>query len=270
VRAWLQLAGGVYWRRLTRQSPAPRNSVPFTRSRGVRSTRHTGVRSVPLAARTYILSAVVALCAFASSSAQVRLADESDRAAFRAWFVLLADLQFERADAEITDCAALVRYAFREALRAHTPEWARRVGLPFAPQHPDVRSAPRPTAEGWPLFRVAAGDAPEYAEFADARTLIRFNTRSRGRDADAAQPGDLLYYYQRDQRQPDHLMIFLGRSTFEAEGHDWVVYHTGPIGNEPGEVRKVRLSDLARHPAPRWRPEPTNDAFVGVFRLALL
>ena len=29
-------------------------------------------------------------------SAQVRLADESDRAAFRAWFVLLADAQFER------------------------------------------------------------------------------------------------------------------------------------------------------------------------------
>ena len=41
--------------------------------------------------------AVVACCAAGPApSAQVRLADESDRAAFRAWFVLLADAQFER------------------------------------------------------------------------------------------------------------------------------------------------------------------------------
>ena len=31
-----------------------------------------------------------------SVPAQVRLADESDRAAFRAWFTLLADAQFEQ------------------------------------------------------------------------------------------------------------------------------------------------------------------------------
>ncbi len=217
-----------------------------------------------------ILPALLAALALAAPHAQVRLTDESDRAAFRAWFVLLADMQFQRSDPEVTDCAALVRFAFRESLRAHTPEWARRVGLPFAPQYPDIRSAPRPGTDGWPLFRIAGGDAQQYAEFADARTLIRFNTRARGRDIESAQPGDLLYYYQRDQQQPDHLMIFLGRSVFETEGRDWVVYHTGPIGNEPGDVRKVRLSDLARHPAPRWRPEPTNDAFVGVFRLSLL
>ena len=65
--------------------------------------------------------------------AQVRLADASDRAAFRSWFVLLADAQFENPSPEVTDCAALVRFAFREALRSHTAEWARRVALPFAP-----------------------------------------------------------------------------------------------------------------------------------------
>jgi uncharacterized protein YfaT (DUF1175 family) len=218
----------------------------------------------------FVLSALLATLAVASPRAQVRLADESDRAAFRSWFVLLADLQFQQPTAEVIDCAALVRFAFRESLRAHNPEWAKRIGLPLAPHYPDVRSAPRPGPDGWPLFRIAAGEDGEYAEFADARTLIRFNTRPRGRDIEAAQPGDLLYYYQRDQRQPDHLMVFVGRSIFESQGDDWVVYHTGPIGNEPGDVRKVRLSDLARHPAPRWRPEPTNDAFVGVFRLSLL
>ena len=44
------------------------------------------------------LAAVVALllCFLTPLSAQIRLADESDRAAFRAWFALLADAQFER------------------------------------------------------------------------------------------------------------------------------------------------------------------------------
>lgn len=206
----------------------------------------------------------------ASPSAQARLADESDRAAFRAWFVLLADMQFQRAAPEVIDCAALVRFAFRESLRTHTPEWARRVGLPFAPRYADVRSAPRPGPEGWPLFRISGADAPRYAEFADAQTLIRFNTRSRGRDIASAQPGDLLFYHQPSQQQPEHLMIFVGRSSFEVDGDDWVVYHTGPTGDTPGEVRKVRLQDLMRHPAPRWRPEVTNGAFIGVFRLSIL
>ena len=82
----------------------------------------------------------------AQPDAQVRLADESDRAAFRSWFVLLADAQFERTTPDVIDCAALVRHAFREGLRAHTPEWVRRANLPFAPQFADVRSAPKPTA----------------------------------------------------------------------------------------------------------------------------
>jgi uncharacterized protein YfaT (DUF1175 family) len=64
-------------------------------------------------------------------------------------------------------------------------------------------------------------------------------------------------------------MVFVGRSFFDA-GDDWVVYHTGPSSDGPGEVRKVRLADLERHPAPRWRPVPSNRQFVGVFRLAAL
>ena len=217
------------------------------------------------------LAAVLALCAGVRASAQVRLADEADRAAFRAWFALLADAQFERQTDDVIDCAALVRHAFREALRPHTPEWVRRSGLPFTPQFADVRSAPRATAAGWPLFRVsAASTAPKYAEFADAKTLIRLNTRALGREARALSPGDLLYFHQPGQREPDHLMVFVGRSHFDADGDDWVVYHTGPADEGPGEVRKVRLSTLMQHPAPRWRPLASNPNFVGIFRLDLL
>jgi uncharacterized protein YfaT (DUF1175 family) len=204
-------------------------------------------------------------------SAQVRLADESDRAAFRAWFTLLADAQFERTTEDVTDCAALVRHAVREALRAHTPEWVRRSGLPFTPQFADVRSAPKAGAHGLPLFKVAAGARPSYAEFADAKTLIHLNARSLGRSVGALQPGDLLYFHQHTQReQPDHLMVFVGRSQFESEGDDWVVYHTGPIEGGAGEVRKARLSTLAQHPSPRWRPTAANPNFIGVYRLAML
>ena len=203
-------------------------------------------------------------------SAQVRLADESDRAAFRAWFVLLADAQFERQTDDVKDCAALVRHAVREALRAHTPEWVRRSGLPFTPQFADVRSAPRATRDSLPLFRVSSEAPPKYAEFADAKTLIHLNATPLGREAHAARPGDLLYFHQPGQQEPDHLMVFVGRSQFETDGDDWVVYHTGPIDGGPGEVRKVRLSTLAQHPAPRWRPLSANPSFVGVFRLRML
>jgi uncharacterized protein len=201
---------------------------------------------------------------------QLRLADASDRAAFRSWFVLLADAQFERPAAEVTDCAALVRFAFREALRSHTSEWARRVALPFAPSFPDVRSAPRAGPDGWPLFRVTPGTPGRYGEFADARTIVRLNTRPVGRSTSALHPGDLLYFQQPSQAQPDHLMVFIGRSFFDDDHQDWVVYHTGPLDDGPGEVRKARLADLQRHPSARWRPLPSNRQFVGIFRLTTL
>jgi hypothetical protein len=228
---------------------------------------------------------VLVLALSTAVGAQVRLADESDRAAFRSWFVLLADAQFERTTADVIDCAALVRHAFREALRAHTPEWLRRSQLPFTPRFADVRSAPRPTANGWPLFRIDNAKAPKYAEFADASTIIRFNSRTLGRTTAGLQPGDLLYFHQPGQQSPDHVMVFIGRSLFESEGDDWVVYHTGPLDNgsgdpstgsgstrakSSGEVRKTRLSTLMQHPAPRWRPVAANPQFVGVFRLNTL
>ena len=217
-----------------------------------------------------LVLAVLCVCEARRADAQVRLADETDRVALRSWFVFLADLQFEQRAPEVSDCAALVRFAFREALRPHTSDWAKRIALRRMPPFPDVRSAPRPAPEGWPLFRVAAGNAPRYAEFADARTIVSLNARSVGRDTSALTPGDLLYFSQPGQSQPDHLMVFVGRSTFDPDADDWVVYHTGPLDGGAGEVRKVRLHDLLRHPSPRWRPLTSNRRFVGVFRLAAL
>jgi len=214
--------------------------------------------------------AAASLLVSAPISAQVRLADESDRAAFRSWFVLLADAQFERQTDDVKDCAGLVRHAVREALRAHTPEWVRRSGLPFTPQFAEVRSAPRATDDSLPLFQITPGPSPKFAEFADAKTLIYLNARSLGRDTRALRAGDLLYFHQPAQHEPDHVMVFIGRSQFESDGDDWIVYHTGPLDGGPGEVRKIRLSMLMQHPSPRWRPVMSNPNFVGVFRLGIL
>lgn len=200
-------------------------------------------------------------------AAQVRLGDGADREAFRAWFTFLADAQFYRSTPDVTDCAGLVRHAVREALRAHTPEWRRAALLPLEAPFSDVRSRPPGQPDGWRLFRVGPS---AFAEFADAKTLIGLNARPLGRDTGALQPADLLYFRQDAQAFPDHVMVFVGRSSFERDGRDWVVYHTGPVDGRPGEVRKARLADLARHPVARWRPVAQNPSFIGVFRLGWL
>ena len=96
------------------------------------------------------------------------------------------------------------------------------------------------------------------------------DTRPVSREWTAARPGDLLYFRQAGGRQPDHLMIVVGPSRFDPSASDFVVYHTGPDDGGAGEMRKVRLADLRRHPAARWRPSIANPAFVGVFRPAPL
>jgi uncharacterized protein YfaT (DUF1175 family) len=197
--------------------------------------------------------------------------DAQDRAAFTAWFTLLADAQFYRPTPDVTDCAALVRHAAREALREHTPEWQRRIAIPGGHARPDVRSRLAAAEGALPIFRVSDGTPARYAEFADARTILRLNATFVGRDARAARPGDLIAFQQPGQRLPEHLMVFVGRSGFEPDRADWVVYHTGPdlTTGRPGEMRKASLADLQRHPAARWRPVAGNPAFVGVYRLRI-
>jgi uncharacterized protein YfaT (DUF1175 family) len=132
---------------------------------------------------------LAALLGSGALQAQIVLHDETDRSALGAWFVLLADTQFYRPTSDVTDCAALVRHAIREALRPHSTDWL--------------------------AIRAHTGPSP----------AVR---------SDAAP----------------------SRSN-----------HSGSDG---GEVRKVRLADLQRHPSPHWRPAPANSAFVGVYRLSFL
>jgi uncharacterized protein YfaT (DUF1175 family) len=211
----------------------------------------------------------------------LRLHDPADRAAFRRWFTLLAEVQYYRGNAlptEIVDCAALARFAYREALREHDAAWAHATALPIPASAVDIRQYQYSyTPLKASLFRVRAGsftardlDDGAFAQFADAETLWRHNTFLVGRDFAGARPGDLLFFRQDGQKMPFHAMIFLGRSQIEGGDQRFVIYHTGPMGKSPGEIRRWSVAELVNYPEARWRPIASNPAFLGVYRWNIL
>ena len=211
----------------------------------------------------------------------LRLTDSSDRRAFRGWFTLLAESQSlsgRKLPREIQDCASLLRYSYREALRQHDSEWASSVSLPISEAPAEVRQYHYPhTPLGASLFRVRDGafSADDlhngaFAQFADAKTLWRENTYSVGRDIQQARSGDLLFFRQSGHDLPFHAMIFLGRSRVEPGSQEYVIYHTGPQGRWPGEIRRLSIAKLMNYPDARWRPVASNPAFLGVYRWDIL
>jgi uncharacterized protein len=196
----------------------------------------------------------------------------NDRESFRRWFTWVAEMQFyklsDQWNTEQRDCAGLVRFAWREALRTHDRPWFQRMGENYDPVAPDLSSDITSALRG-KLFRTASG---EFSEFADAQSLKMFNAEFVSRDREEAKPGDLLFFHQPwVQKFPFHVMIFIGEPRVASEGtHDWVVYHTGASPNDEGTVKKMRLSVLDQHPQKRWRPVPTNPNFLGFYRLKIL
>ena len=207
----------------------------------------------------------------------LHLHSPEDRAAFRAWFVALAEqeaaLPDDKLPTEIDDCAALLRFAYREALVQHDDRWlaaqpdpARFTSLVSIAQYHYPQ-----TPLGLNLLRVTpspytAADPANgaFAQFADAHALLAFNTYRVSRDVRTALPGDLLFFRQLEQNSQYHSMVIAGADA------DWVIYHTGPIGKEKGEIRRVSIEDLLHHPDARWHPVPGNTNFLGVYRWNLL
>lgn len=211
-----------------------------------------------------------------------RLASAQDRENFTRWFTFLAETLYyaptSRTQAEVQDCAALVRYAFQNSLVAHSPAWRHEAGLPYDPGFGDIVNYHYPNGPlGAALFRTGPGSAaagvPEpgaFQEFADSATLLRYNTYRISRDVRAAQPGDLLFFHQPVQREPFHTMLFVGRSYYQPQGANWVVYHTGDVNGHRGEIREVQVETLVEHPDLHWRPLLSNPNFLGVYRLEIL
>jgi uncharacterized protein YfaT (DUF1175 family) len=211
-----------------------------------------------------------------------RLDGAQDRENFTRWFAFLAESQYYSASpgtlSEVQDCAALVRFAYRNSLVAHSPAWREDARLPFDPGIGDITKYRYPYGPlGKTLFRIRPGPVgPDdlaqgaFEEFADSATLLRYNTFRISRDVRAAVPGDLLFFHQALQREPFHTMLFVGRSYYQPQGSDWIVYHTGDIDGRRGEIREVQTSTLIRHPDLHWRPVLNNPNFLGVYRLEIL
>jgi uncharacterized protein YfaT (DUF1175 family) len=207
-----------------------------------------------------------------------------NRDSFRRWFTAISEIQFyqlsDQWNAEQRDCAGLVRFAIREALRKHDRIWFQKMGPGYETVAPDVSGFDldqNPLGEK--IFRTDFGSFHEsdlrngrFSEFADGRSLKNFNSVFVSRNRREAQPGDLLFFYQPwVQKYPYHVMILLGSPHVAPNGaDDWVVYHTGSSPLDKGTVKKVQLSVLDRHPDPRWRPIESNKNFLGFYRLKIL
>jgi uncharacterized protein YfaT (DUF1175 family) len=93
----------------------------------------------------------------------VELTSEEDRRNFRRWFVTLTESQFYREDdfwrTEDRDCAGMIRFAYREAMKKHTNEWFARRRFLTDMNIPDVKKYNYPSV---PLieeriFRTTSG-----------------------------------------------------------------------------------------------------------------
>jgi hypothetical protein len=207
----------------------------------------------------------------------LRLTNPADQAAFRRWFSLIAEYQAVRpkdeVPAEITDCASLLRYSYREALKRHNDAWFQATGIEPPALPGEIHSWHYPeTPLGAALFRVRPGsfeadDAANgaFAQFADAKTLVERNSYFVSRDVRQALPGDLLFYRQFGQSSAWHSMILV-----ETGSQARVAYDTGADHGSHGEIRLVALTELLDHPQPQWRPIAQNPNFLGVFRWNIL
>jgi hypothetical protein len=212
----------------------------------------------------------------------LRLDDERDRQAFRRWFTFLVEEEYfhpavSRA-AEIDDCAALVRYAYREALHEHDGAWPAAGSLVLVPAMDSVRKYQfSRTPLGAALFRLRTGPfqasdlkTGAFGQFADAGTIERFNTYRVGHDLGKALPGDLLFFKRPLEHMAYHTMVMIGPSQISRSAASYVVYHTGPDGGRPGEMRRLSTTELLAYPDPQWRPVSSNPNFLGVYRWNIL
>jgi uncharacterized protein YfaT (DUF1175 family) len=218
---------------------------------------------------------------------QLDLTSESDRSAFRRWFMTIALGQKRHIDDRWNDrdCAGLLRYCYREALKKHDNEWLKSRKWLAVTGIPDVRKYNYPKAPlvGTRVFNAGergANDTPaipvttsntgsssglldEFSDFADASRLKDNSLAFISRDRHNARPGDVIFYLNDTEHDwPYHTMIYLGNGQ--------TLYHTGPDGEDPGIIKQLSFDELAAHPNPRWHPKESNPYFLGFYRWRIL
>jgi len=202
--------------------------------------------------------------------------DREDSERFRNWFVWIALSSLLNDpvlwNVEERDCSGFVRYCAREALRRHDGWWLRLTKY-SGPVFEDVQKYNYPNL---PLvkdkmFRIFKGkyeSEKDFSYFATARILVECSLRFVTKDIKKARAGDILvFFHPQDFEFPYHLMIYAGE--LPSKDETWLVYHTGPIGDGPGELRLVRLKELMNYD-PTWWPTEDNPNFLGFYRFRFL
>lgn len=225
---------------------------------------------------------------------EVEFIDEGDRENFRRWFAVIAESQFYSIHPDWPsirhDCTGLVCFAYKEALKVHDDAWLKKFKYITNPAVPDIKKYHYPDVPviGTDLFRIISGIFSEedlkkgvFQPIVTARVLMENNCRFIGREFDdTVMPGDLLFFRYDDEssisyhamilvsKYPNHLHGEMENGVEDFDGI--VVYHTGPDGQNKGEVRKLTISTLNRHPDNTWHVKQDNLCFQGFFRLKIL
>lgn len=195
-------------------------------------------------------------------SAELRT--ESDRQAFRDWFIRISLSQYLKENSSWNlkerDCSGLIRFAYKESLKAHTQDWQARTGILLDKNLPDVREFNYPDIPyiGKNLFRTGEG---KFGEFADAESLEKFHTYFVSKELESGLAGDILFF------RSDRGVGTNFHSMIQVEGgskNPQLLYHTG---SDRG-IKLIRAKELER--SVLFSPEKNNRNFLGVYRFRIL
>jgi uncharacterized protein YfaT (DUF1175 family) len=206
------------------------------------------------------------------------LKSPSDRNAFRRWFTTIALSRYLDPTEDVSDCANLVIYSYREAMKDHTPQWRRSFGDLVDISIPEISAFHYPEVPyiGTDIFRIAEGGYKEddreqgrLGNFADVKHLLDYHCVPVTRTlSDEVKEGDLLFFAPHGRES--HVMIFL-----RLKEQPYLLYHTGPGEDDEGnategEMRLIRFETLMQLDDATWRPEESNPEFVGFYRFKTL
>lgn len=197
-----------------------------------------------------------------------------DKENFINWFLNIAIYQFlnpsPKWPSNQRDCAGLIRFAFKEALKKHDENWYQYTGIDpelwyektgvDLKKIPDIQAYNYPDVPGAGTY-IFLSDESKLSTFANAYTLLKYNTGFVSRNLEDAQPGDVLFF-QHSNPVTFHSMIFTG---------DGLIYHTGPdSANDPGKIKLWKVEDYLRLMPVQWLPIQENTYFLGVYRFKIL
>ncbi|HCZ06843.1 MAG TPA: hypothetical protein DHV12_06920 [Thermotogae bacterium] len=188
---------------------------------------------------------------------------------FREWVRTIGytiALQPERFEETITDCAALVRFTFVEALKKHDLGWFERFNPLVTFSEKDLsRCYPDINIIGVNVFRTGEDS---FHTFADSLHLLQYNLFFVSRNLKDALPGDVLvYFHPAGHTMPYHTMVYLGEYI---DGESYVIYHTGPSENDKGSIKVVKADTLLYRAPQQWRASELNPYFLGIFRWSMI